>query len=315
MVYIYENRINNAVVTRHYWKRAKPLKIIKFVAVAAVMLASFVHLSTAWADVSIGILAPRGKLKAMNRWKDFGSYMQEQLGQPVTIVPLPPGDVLNSVKGKQVDLIMSNPVHAVNIVERFSGHPLATLNKKSGPVFAGVIVSRNGSGINTADDLRGKKVMSLKFRAAAGAYTFQTYHLHQKGIDPHNDFASMVAGKKQDDLVLAVKAGVIDAAFVRSGILESMAKEGKIKLDEFTIVDQRRDELGLVHSTQLYPEWFMLSLPHTDAGLASQVKRALLSLNAQHPAAVSARIQGFVEPISLQPMATALRELKIAPFN
>ena len=282
----------------------------------ALITPSYASTDAEMSDINIGVLAPRGKLKSMKRWKDFSEYMSQQLGQPVNMVPLPPPDVINSVKNKSVHLVLSNPVHTVNIVESYGGELLATLNKKSGPVFAGVIVAKKGSGIHTAEDLRNRKVMSLKFRGAAGAYTFQTYHLHEKGIDPHRDFASMVAGKKQDDLVLAVKAGVIDAAFVRSGILESMQKEGKISMDEFIIVDQRNDDgLPLVHTTRLYPEWYLIALPGTDRAITEKARQAALGLNAEHVAARSANIQGFVEPISLADMTQALKALKISPFN
>jgi ABC-type phosphate/phosphonate transport system substrate-binding protein len=292
------------------------LKNPKFLLLLPLMLALIATPVISSASINMGVLAPRGKLKSMKRWKDFASYMSEQLGQPVTITPLPPAEVVNTVRSGSLDLVLTNPVHAVSIVQLHGGEPLATLNKKSGPVFAGVIVAKKGMGITRAEDLVGKKVMSLKFRAAAGAYTFQTYHLHQKGIDPHKDFASMVAGKKQDDLVLAVKAEVIDAAFVRSGILESMQREGKISLDEFTVVDQRKnDRLKLVHSTNLYPEWYLLSLPSTDSSVSQKAKQAALRLTATDPAAQTAKIQGFVDPIPLDDMISALKALKISPFD
>jgi ABC-type phosphate/phosphonate transport system substrate-binding protein len=158
--------------------------------------------------------------------------------------------------------------------------------------------------------------MSLKFRSAAGAYTFQTYHLMQKGINPHKDFASFKEGKKQDDLVLAVKAGIIDAAFVRSGLLEAMQKEGKIKLNDFVVVDQRTgDGLPLLHTTELYPEWYLSALKGTDSALTTKVKDAALSLKPQDPAAHYAKIKGFVQPVSMDSMKAALKALKIKPYD
>lgn len=252
----------------------------------------------------------------MKRWKDFSHYMTNKLGDKVQMVPLAPPEIVPAVKADTIDLVLTNPVHTAIISELYDGKLLATLNKKSGPVFAGVIVARKDSGINSAEDLKGKSVMSLKFKVAAGAYTFQTYHLHEKGIDPHKDFASMRAGKKQDDLVLAVKAGVIDAAFVRSGILESMEAEGKIKMEEFTVVDQRTDDrLNLAHTTKLYPEWYLTALSKTDSVISDKAEQAALKLNADDPAAQTAKIKGFVEPVPLDGMVTALRALKISPFN
>ncbi len=272
--------------------------------------------SLSFADVNVGVLAPRGKLNALKQWKDFAQYLQEQLQQTVNIIPLPPPDVLPAVKSKEIDFLLTNPVHTVNAVESHGASLLASLNKLSGPEFAGVIVSKKGSGIKTARDLLNKNVMSLKFKAAAGAYTFQTYHLYQRDIDPHKDFASMREGKKQDDLVLAVKAGVIDAAFVRTGILETMEKEGKIKIDEFEIVDQHGpDDIKQLHSTEHYPEWYLSALKDTDAKLAKKLGAAALALPAEHTAARSAKIKGFVKPVKMDGMVTALRTLHIAPFN
>jgi ABC-type phosphate/phosphonate transport system substrate-binding protein len=272
--------------------------------------------SLSYADVNLGVLAPRGKLNALKQWKEFGQYLQQQLQQPVNIVPLPPPDVLAAVRAREIDFLLTNPVHTVNAVESYGATLLATLSKASGTEFAGVIVSRKGSGIKTAKDLRNKHVMSLKFKDAAGAYTFQTYHLHQRGIDPHKDFASMREGKKQDDLILAVKAGVIDAAFVRTGILESMEKEGKIKIDEFEIVDQHGpDDIKLLHSTEHYPEWYLSALKGTDAKLAQRLAKAALTLSPDEAAAKSAKIKGFIKPIKVDGMVAALKTLKIAPFN
>jgi ABC-type phosphate/phosphonate transport system substrate-binding protein len=270
----------------------------------------------AQAGVSVGVIAPRGELIAMKEWSAFGKYLSAQIGDTVEIKPFAPRDLMSAAADKQVNFVLANPTQAIVLQDVHKATPLATLNMPSGSQFAGVIVAKKGSGITKAEDLKGKKVMSLKFRTAAGAYTFQTYHLMQKGIDPHKDFASFQEGKKQDDLVLAVKAGVIDAAFVRSGLLESMAQEGKIKLDEFEIVDQRTgDGLPELHTTALYPELYLYSLNGTDAGVTGKVKAASLKLTAGDEAAKDAKIAGFVEPVPLDNMKAALKALRIEPFD
>jgi twitching motility protein PilJ len=268
------------------------------------------------ADINIGVIAPRGELKALKQWTDFGKYMSVSMGEEVTIKPYTPRNLISAAAEKKVDFMLSNPTQAMILKEVHGATPLATLNKKSGSQFAGVIVAKKGSGISKAEDLKGKKVMALKFRKAAGAYIFQTYHLQQKGIDPHKDFASITEGKKQDDLVMAVKAGKIDAAFIRTGILEAMDKEGKIKLDEFVVVDKNTtDGYPLAHTTALYPEWYLSSLKDTDAGKAEKIKMAALQLKPSDKAAKKAKIKGFVEPVSMDGMTAALKALKIKPFD
>ncbi|GAB6044141.1 phosphate/phosphite/phosphonate ABC transporter substrate-binding protein [Endothiovibrio diazotrophicus] len=265
-------------------------------------------------EIKIGVLAPRGKLKAVGRWQEFGHYLSTELGKPVTLVPLTSPRVIEAVDGHAVDYLFSHSPDTVYVEEKLGATVLATLDTPAGPRLAGVIIAKKGSGIRRAVDLRGKKVVSLKINVAAGAYIFQAYHLLQQGIDPRADFAALREAKKQDDLVLAVNNGLFDAAFVRTGLLESMQREGKIKLDDFEIVDRRSDDgFPLLHTTALYPEWGFAALPgatDTDA-----VKAALFKLKADMPAAQRAHIVGFVEPVSLDGLKAALKALHIAPYN
>lgn len=291
----------------------KTRRLWKSIALASLVLCSAPQ---AFADINLGVIAPRGDLAAKKRWSAFADYLGQKTGETVNLIPLAPAKVMPAAKDKKVDLVLGNPVHSLKLEETQKATLLATLNTKSGPNFAGVIVAKKGSGISKAADLKGKKVMSLKFRSAAGAYVFQTYYLHQQGIDPHKDFSAMTEGKKQDDLVMAVSNGTIDAAFVRSGILEAMDREGKINKDDFVVVDQRdNDGLGLAHTTELYPEWYLSALPHVNAAMAEKVKKAALALAATDAVAKLAKIKGFVEPLPLDGMKTAFKALKIAPYG
>jgi len=275
----------------------------------------FAGISTASAEIKVGVLAPRGEDTAYRLWADLGFYLTDQLGEPVTIVPLAPTRSLYFLGGRHLDFLMSNPVQSAIAEEVYGATPVVTLNKRSGDQFAGVIVTRADSGIVATPQLRNTRVVSMRVGVAAGGYIFQAYHLEQRGIRVPQDLASLEEGSKQDDLVLAVRDGQADAAFVRTGILESMAREGRISMDEFNVVDRRDDGFPLVRSTQLYPEWSMMAGAGVDLRVANRMRNALLSLSPDHPAAQAARINGFVPPISLNGMKLALAALRIPPFD
>jgi ABC-type phosphate/phosphonate transport system substrate-binding protein len=267
------------------------------------------------AELKLGVNAPRGELIAKTHWAALAEYLTNQLGQPVALVPVKPADIMPQAQAGKLDLILGQGVQTVHLQEKLGAIPTATLNGKEGPQFAGVIVARKGTGITTAKDLKGKKVMALD-KGTAGAYLFQAHYLHKQGIDPHTDFAALIEGKKQDDLVLAVKAGLVDAAFVRSGLLESMAKEGKIALADFVVVDARQNgDFPIIHSTDLYPEWYLSVMPQVAPEVLARIKTALLHLTADMPAARSADVQGFVEPLPLDGIKEALRLLKMPPYD
>jgi len=268
------------------------------------------------AELKLGVIAPRGELNAKKSWTELAKYLSGQLGQTVTLVPLHPSKVVSSTMEREVDFILSHAAHTIQLQERHGGTPIATVNGMQGPWFAGVIIAKKGSGIRTAEDRRGKEVMSMNFRAAAGAYMFQTYHLLKKGIDPHKDFGSIQWVEKQDDLVLAIKLGLIDAGFVRTGMLESMEKEGRIKMADFVIVDERKgDGLSLVHSTDLYPEWYFSTMSNVSKETAAKVKAALVDITDTMPAAQAARVRGFVDPLPLEGMRELLKTLNLPPYK
>ena len=264
------------------------------------------------ADLRFAVNTPRGPLEAQ-KWEALATYMSKSVGKSIELVPLPPAKVDDAVEKGEVDFVLVNPVTAVIVTEKFGAKLLATMSAKGSPKFAGVIISKKGSGINKAADLKGKSVLAFQFGVSAGAWVFQTYHMMQKGVNP-TDFSSFTEAKKQDDIPLAVKAGVVDGGFIRTGLLESMQKEGKLAIDDFTIIDEKKDELPFVHSTVLYPEWFMVATKKLPDDLADKIKKSILSLKASDEAAKSAEIDGFVEPISLDGMKAALKALKVTPY-
>lgn len=261
------------------------------------------------ADIKFGVQAPRSTLKAKAKWSKLGKYLSSEIGAKVKIVPLKPGATVKAVASGKVDIMLSNPVIAVVLTKKHSSKAIATLNKKSGSQFSGVIISKKGSGIKTAADTKGKKGMAFKFKKSAAAYVFQVKHLRDKGIYPHKDFSSFKQSKKQDDIVLAVKSGVVDVGFIKSGLLEAMAKEGKISIADFEIVDKANDTLKKLHSTALYPEWTVTASKKTDASTVKAISDALLKLSADSDASKKAGINGFVAPLDLGGLESTLESL------
>jgi ABC-type phosphate/phosphonate transport system substrate-binding protein len=267
--------------------------------------------SVVHAEIHFGVNAPRGVNEALTTWGELGKYLSAEVGQPVKIVPLKVMDLVADVVLQDIRFVMVNPVQMVHLQDIFHATPLVSLNSPLGPRFAGVIIAKKGSGITHAEALKGKRVVALG-RTAAAAYILQAYHLLKRGIDVHKDFASFQPAQKQDDLAMLVQKGVADAAFVRSGLLEEMEKEGKLKVADFEIIDQKRgDDFAPVHTTVLYPEWYVAATAKTDAALAQRVKAALLRLTSTTEAARVARINGFVEPLALDEWKALVAALRV----
>ena len=272
------------------------------------------YVASAQAELTLLVNAPRSPVKAQKKWSGVAQYLSDEVGEKIKIIAVPPGATDKQAKSGKIDLMIVNPVMSTLVAHRYDGDLLANVERNSGSKIGGVILSKKGSGITKSADLRGKNIMTYK-KASAAAYVFQMFHLKSQGIT-ESDFASMRISKRQDDIVLAVRAGVVDAGFVKTGLLEAMAKEGKISLDDFEIVDQKHsDELAQVHSTILYPQWYLLATSKDGKKHASKLKKAALTLSTEHAAAKKAKIKGFVKPLSTNDLDNMLRTMHMPPFD
>lgn len=274
---------------------------------------SFTNLTQA--SVNVGVQAPRGALKAMAEWSELGNYLTKVMGQEVKMIPVDVTKTVETFSSGGVDYMLANPVMALTLIKKQNANSLVTLNRKAGDQFGGVIIAKKGANIKTSHDLKGKSVLAFKFKKSAAGYVFQVKHLMDQGMDPFKDFKSFTESKNQDDIVFAVKNGLADAGFIKTGLLEVMEKEGKVKKADFEIVDQANDGFAHVHTTRLYPEWTVVYSAKANPDLTAKLKAALLKLKSDDEASKKARIAGFVEPLSFDELDNTMRALKLGPYN
>ncbi len=272
---------------------------------------------SAQAIIKIGVLAKRGAPKAMKKWSATASYLSEKLGDKVVIVPLKFTAIEPMVKNSKIDFLLANSAFYVGMEKEYQAKAIATLiNSRQGKAlktFGGVILTTKDSPINSLKDIKGKKFMLVKFSSFGGGHMAWRLFL-DNGINPKTDFASFIEGKKHDNVVLAVKNGVVDAGTVRSDTLERMEAEGKIKLSDFKIIHQEKDNFPFVHSTRLYPEWPMAALEGTSPALVTKMAAALKSMSADSPAAKAAKIVGWADAADYTPVRECLKTIKYGAF-
>jgi phosphate/phosphite/phosphonate ABC transporter binding protein len=262
------------------------------------------------------VLAKRGATKCLAKWGPTGEYLSEKLAKPVKILPLKFTQIEPMVAEKKIDFVLANSAFYVELEKKHGVKAVASLiNSRQGKAlrqFGGVIIVKKDSPIRTLADLEGKKFMCVKYSSFGGGHMAWRLLL-ESGIDPKKDCAKFVEGGKHDNVVLAVKAGAMDAGTVRSDTLERMAAEGKIELDEFRILGKVDDDFPFVHSTRLYPEWPMAVCAHATAH-GGAVGKALQALAKDAPAARAAKCVGWCAPLDYAPVVECLKAIQYGVF-
>lgn len=267
--------------------------------------------------VSFGVLAIDSAISVNERYRPLMNYLSTEIGRPVQLEILSQEDQFTKVAAGKLDFTTNNPLAAVQIQRLYDTEFLVTHTRpKTGTEFSGLIVVKNESDITEVEDLKGKRAACVDFQTAAAGCTFQIYHLLQQDFDPFKDFSSFVENKSQDNIVLAVLNDSIDVGFIRTGQLEKMVKKGLLtSTDQVRIIDAQDDEFFYSHTTALYPEWPIASLPDTDPELAEQLQSALMNIPGDHPALENLKVEGFVEPVDYSRLDTLIETLQLKSWD
>jgi two-component system sensor histidine kinase TtrS len=246
--------------------------------------------------------------------------MEEVPGHRFEIVPLGFGQVQTAVEREEVEFILVNSGIYVNLEVRYRISRIATLRNEFDDQrtnrFGGVIFTRaERDDLTSLQDLRGSRFMAVD-RTSLGGFQMAWWELLSQGIDPHRDLAGLDFDRTHDRVVMDVLQGRADAGTVRTDILERMAAEGKIDLDQFKILGARQHpDFNFLHSTPLFPEWPFSVLRHADKELAQQVAIALLQMNPDDPAAIAGGYGGWSIPLDYQPVHDLFKSLKLPPYD
>jgi two-component system, LuxR family, sensor histidine kinase TtrS len=278
--------------------------------------------TTAFAgDYKIGVLAKRGVAKAMQKWGDTADYLTQSVaGDSFSIVPLDFDEVFPAIENNEVDFFLVNSSMFVTAKVKYGASPVATMiNSRQGQAlksFGGVIFTYvDRDDINSPADLKGKNFMAVK-ESSFGGWQMAYKELLDKGIDPTQDFASVKFGGTHDNVVLSVQNGEIDAGTVRTDTLERMAAAGDIGMSEFKIIGAKTyADFPFVVSTALYPEWPFAKVAGTPDEVASRVADALTGMNADMPAAKSAKIVGWSKPLDYTEVEDLQKLLKVGAYQ
>ena len=272
-------------------------------------------------DIKIGVLSIRGKATALKEWTPTAEYLSSRVtNHNFLIVPLNLTEMPRAVASSNVDFVITNSGNYIELEAAYGISRIATLkNFRDGYAFTqfgGVIFTRlDRTDLRSIEDLAGKSFMAVDEKAFGG-FQMGWRELKNHGIDPHRDFTQLrFSGFPQDGVVFAVQNGEVDAGTVRSGVLEKMAREGKIRINDFHVLNPKWvDGFPLLSSTQLYPEWAFAKVKATSENLSQVVAIALLQMPADSEAATKAKITGWTIPLDYQSVHDLMKELHIGPY-
>lgn len=274
----------------------------------------------------IGILSSNPAHEARSQWIHLGYYLRDRIPEAdFAIIPLQYAEIEKALNLNELDFVLTNPAQHVILNEVFGVECIATIEGSDGTpgqsLYGGVVFVRSDQDqIHTWEDLKGKKFAAIN-EGDFGGWLTVWRELKARGQDPFRDFRSLRFLGSQEKVVDAVLGGEVNAGSLRTGALEKMAAEGRIRLEDFRII---RDEdmfpagekrISTLFSTRLYPEWPMARTKRVPQNLAKKVAIELLQMQEDDLAAVAGGFSGWTVHESYDSVIACLKEIGFGPYR
>lgn len=272
-------------------------------------------------DIRIGVLSIRGPEDALTYWKQIADHLNAGMGDHhFVIVPHSYQSMEKAVADGQLEFAVVNPAQYIELEVKYGVSPIATQIGHVGLVessyFGTVIFTKaDRADIVSLSDLKGKSLITAS-KTAFASWIVTRDELKRQGV-PSEKLASVkFSGSSADKVVMAVKNGEADSGSVRTGVLEQLAREGKISLAEFRILNQKHVEgFSSLLSSELYPEFAFVRVKHTDRRLANHVAALLLIMPHDKPTIRYPNQIGWTVPDSYEKVRKLLQEWRMPPYE
>jgi two-component system, LuxR family, sensor histidine kinase TtrS len=264
-------------------------------------------------DIRIGVLAYQGSERAIEEFAPTRDQIERSLPDArVQLLTFDLEGVSRAVAEKAIDFVITNPGQYIDLESRFGATRLATLETSiagsmSGAIASTVIAPAGAAAPRSLRDLAGKRVAVVSDQAFGGYQTVWR-EMDDQGLSPARFQTIVQTGFPMERVIEAVRAGKADAGVLRACVLESLVAAGRVRPDEFAIVDEQpASELPCKSSTRLYPDWPFAKTRDTPSDLAKAVAASLLAMPA-----VDGR--AWTAPQDYTSVHDLFRQLKIGPY-
>jgi PAS domain S-box-containing protein len=267
------------------------------------------------------VLAVRPPAETKTRWQPLIDHLNKANPErPLELLALTYPELESAIREKRVDFVLTQPSHYIMLTQREGLlSPLATLIELQGgkeiSALGGVILTRSEEkNIQNLADLAGKRIATSS-TSSLGSYQAQAYELKLHGIHLPADAIIVETGQPQDKAIQQLLEGQVDAAFVRSGLIEAMAREQNLDIGRLRVINAQDDGFPLAHSTRLYPQWPLAAMPWAEQDFARNVAAAILTLPHGGDVAAATGIHGFSIPVDYRPVEDLLQRLRLPPYD
>ena len=268
---------------------------------------------------------PKGQTRALEAWTPTidllnNAARNQSLPYRFKIEPHTDLTLLDGIADDQIDLFLGDPAtFVVGEVESGARALLSVAHMWNGVTYdetGAVVFVRADSDIRSFEDVSGRPIMGVAAQEMTG-WQLAQQEFRKSRLEP-DDFGSdlMFSGGNQREVVYAVQTGLVDVGVIRAGVLENLAKQGALSLDDFRPLGAMdHDGYPFWVSTPLYPDWVISAVPDVPEEVLALVINSLLSVTEDSDVSQSAGGVVWQAPQNYQTVHELLISLRARPYE
>lgn len=269
--------------------------------------------------INVGILSFRPILENQKIWLPLGDELHKFAPQyDFNITSYPEDELIKKLAEGEFDFAIVHPSAYVALETKYGVTNIASLVRqtKDGKFhltsYGGVIASLStNKNIYTLQDVAGKTIATTH-KDGFAVMLAQREVFHNVGIDITKDCEMLYTEQPMDRVVESLRKNKADVGFFRTGYIEEMIENGKLKPDELRIINKiENDNYPYAHSTPLYPEWAVLATQKPNIQIIKAVIAALYQIHSD----TSLAYHEFSTALSYKSTRELMQKYHVYPFE
>lgn len=234
------------------------------------------------ADLTLSVTPRFSPDELIKQMTPLANQLSEALGERVELLLMSDfNEMEQGMKSGRIDIAYVNPI----IYPRASkAHEAVALASRGtgGAKVRGLLITRADSQIVSTEDLKGRSATIVSYESVGG-YLSQKVALEKQGVSTDKDMRLQLSkDNKQENVILSVYMGDVDAGFINEDALKSA--------DKYVPPSQIR----IMLRGEWMPGWAISVKRSLPPAVKDKVRETVLGLPANDPVLKALKVDGFV---------------------
>ncbi|MCL7487990.1 MAG: phosphate/phosphite/phosphonate ABC transporter substrate-binding protein [Desulfobulbaceae bacterium] len=194
--------------------------------------------SPASQTLKIGIVPEKSIFRQKERYAPFAEYLSQKTGLKVELLSLLSYEnIIDSIQTRDLDAAFLGSFTGALVLVKLEAQPLVRPQHFDGSsTYHGLIFTRKDSGINTVQDMKGKRFALVDKATTAGWLLPLHYFKEHRIDDPSAWFAEIYFTGTHEDAILDVLDKRADIGAAKNTVFYGMAEKNPRIINELTIL-------------------------------------------------------------------------------